>query len=1038
MAGGQHTQLTVDLRDQPGHRRLGRTGIAREHQVPGAFGHLHARRPALRVHLHLGGHRPHPLLDRRQTDHAVQLGKQGRQVLALATIPLPHADVLRLGQVGDEELAQLGRVHVRERGEPLGLARDRAFQQLPRRTPVGKTPAPWDEPNPVRQLGNQLLVQGVALGLGDHLEDPGQLLVGVVRELHPVREPGPQAGIGLHELVHQLRVARHDDDQVLAVVLHLHQQFRDRLGAEVGALAVVLHEVVRLVDEQDAAQRVLADLPGLDRGLPEIPGDQVRTLHLDHVPGGDHTQFPVDLADQPGHGGLGRTGIAREHQVPAARGQLEPGLAALAVHVHLGDHRPHPALDRLQADHGVQFGQQLGQFALAATLAHAHTGVGGRGQVLGEQRVQLGRAGVGRGGQPGGLAADAGLQQLAGRAAVGETLAPADPRDAPGQRGDQLRRERVALGLGHQREDAGQFLVAVVRELDPGLEPRAQAGVGVQEGAHLPRVARHDHDQVVPVVLHLHQDLGHRLLAEVALALLLHEVVRLVHEQHPSVRLLHQFAGLGGGLADVLPHQVGATALDELPALQHAQLPVDLREQPGHRGLGRTGVAGEQQVPAALRDRQPRGLAPGVHLQLGDQVAHLLLDRVQADHRVQFGQQLGRGLAARVRRGGLVQRGQVRHVHVQGVRGTAAHDGALAGRLDQRLDPPCPRGGAVRPALEHQVDQSEPGLRADGGPPLGGQHVHQGLHRGGPGQVGQAVHQRALHHGGRGLAQRLVERLGPGQGEHPALGLVVRDLHEQVEQGTRAGHVADQRVHVLDQVDHGLAVVRLAHVHPHLRVHRAVVLLGVGHDLGRGLGPVRVVGEHLARQQGVVQPLGQPVLPGVLRADQQHQRVGLAVAAAGVPHPVRPGDHPRGPLEEGRDGFAGGHEAAAVGQRLHHGLPGRDHRCGLRHGLLLHGLLGLHRLLRLRGAGRGAERGVGGRREGLPLAAAPPPQPGLTWAQGPPGAVRGGEHRLSAQRGLALGLGERIPPRAGHGSPSCCWLRSTSQDTAPAARPWAV
>jgi hypothetical protein len=59
------------------------------------------------------------------------------------------------------------------------------------------------------------------------------------------------------------RVAGDHDDEVVAVVLHLLDQGVDGLVA-----VLVPRERVRLVDEQDAAERVFDDLGGLDRRLP--------------------------------------------------------------------------------------------------------------------------------------------------------------------------------------------------------------------------------------------------------------------------------------------------------------------------------------------------------------------------------------------------------------------------------------------------------------------------------------------------------------------------------------------------------------------------------------------------------------------------------------------------------------------------------------------------------------------------------------------------------------------------------------------------
>ena len=74
--------------------------------------------------------------------------------------------------------------------------------------------------------------------------------------------------------------------------------------------------------------------------------------------------------------------------------------------------------------------------------------------------------------------------------------------------------------------------------------------------------------------------------------------------------------------------------------LDHAQGPVDLRQQAGDRRLPGAGVAGEDQVAALVGDRQAP-LQPDLldAQQVGDE-AHLALDRVQADEGVELGQQV--------------------------------------------------------------------------------------------------------------------------------------------------------------------------------------------------------------------------------------------------------------------------------------------------------------------------------------------------------------------------------------------------------------
>src|SRR5260370_141261 len=112
----------------------------------------------------------------------------------------------------------------------------------------------------------------------------------------------------------------------------------------------------------------------------------------------------------------------------------------------------------------------------------------------------------------------------------------AGPRPLPcrGERGTCLVLEHVAVRLADQLHDLHQLSRIVVLELHRPREPRREPRIGVDEPAHLVRVARDDHDHVVAAVLHqLHQGVD-RLPAEVrpAAGISGGPGVGLVDEQH--------------------------------------------------------------------------------------------------------------------------------------------------------------------------------------------------------------------------------------------------------------------------------------------------------------------------------------------------------------------------------------------------------------------------------------------------------------------------------------------------------------------------
>ena len=84
----------------------------------------------------------------------------------------------------------------------------------------------------------------------------------------------------------------------------------------------------------------------------------------------------------------------------------------------------------------------------------------------------------------------------------------------------------------------------------------------------------------------------------------------------------------------------GAIDLDQMPAVDHTQGPVDLGQQAGDRGLAGSGVAGEDQVVRRLDRRETAFGAQLLHTEeVGDQVDPGL-DLLEPDPFVELGQQL--------------------------------------------------------------------------------------------------------------------------------------------------------------------------------------------------------------------------------------------------------------------------------------------------------------------------------------------------------------------------------------------------------------
>mmetsp|Transcript_29238 Transcript_29238/g.83586 ORF Transcript_29238/g.83586 Transcript_29238/m.83586 type:complete len:650 (-) Transcript_29238:1219-3168(-) len=219
-------------------------------------------------------------------------------------------------------------------------------------------------------VGRQVLGHRQLLLLELHLPDLREFAARIVLEEEGERDAGFEAGVALEELLHLVGVASADDDHRLALVLHLLDQRVDGLLAE--AVLVPLHERVRLVQEEHAAERLLNPVLRLVGRLPDVLGHEVRAAHL--VKNGlvvlaapcehpialarwllDRAKGHQELPDDAGNDGLARPRIAQEAHVEAlALQRLEPLLLAQLRKLHRGEHLAHGTLHRQQPNILVQ------------------------------------------------------------------------------------------------------------------------------------------------------------------------------------------------------------------------------------------------------------------------------------------------------------------------------------------------------------------------------------------------------------------------------------------------------------------------------------------------------------------------------------------------------------------------------------------------------------------------------------------------------------------------------------------------------------
>src|SRR5829696_7899946 len=418
-----------------------------------------------------------------------------------------HLEVLRLDahQVGVGELLDRAGLLEAERLCVQRLLEERACEPgVAPRLPALRVL----ERRPERLLGP---VSKAVVGLsGETAEDLDQLVLRVVGEHDLAREARAQAGVRLEERPHQPRVARDDDDEPMAVVLHPLEQRLDRLVAEVEPLAVA-RERVRLVHEQDAVERSADHALGLDRRQADVLADEPRAVDLHQVAAAEQSHRAVHLRQQPRDGRLAGAGVPEEDEVLCRRDLRKARLLPPRLHAQERDERAHLLLHRVEAGEGVELREQLLQRARRLLLANpvdlellAH----GRAQLLAEaaqrlERVRRHRAPT----VPVPVGCDAGADE-AGRARGGVPRRQARPAV-----GEERRRSRLALPLPRfdpdrrppRRDRARRFDLAHrshrahLLQRPSGRERRGAHGVRLRlrQDAHRPRRPRQARRQPV-------------------------------------------------------------------------------------------------------------------------------------------------------------------------------------------------------------------------------------------------------------------------------------------------------------------------------------------------------------------------------------------------------------------------------------------------------------------------------------------------------------------------------------------------------------
>ena len=181
----------------------------------------------------------------------------------------------------------------------------------------------------------------------------------VVLELEGVDETAFHTGVHLQHLLHLLFITGHNHNDVRIVVgQHAQQAFNNTVPI-VGTVAMgVVTKAVRFIDEEHISFSLLQQvLHGVFR-MTDVLADHIGTLGGDDLAFGQDTQLLEHLAHDAGDGGLAGTRIARKNHMLAVLVQGgQPLLYTQVVKLRAVKKRFQTALQRFQADHGIQFRQ---------------------------------------------------------------------------------------------------------------------------------------------------------------------------------------------------------------------------------------------------------------------------------------------------------------------------------------------------------------------------------------------------------------------------------------------------------------------------------------------------------------------------------------------------------------------------------------------------------------------------------------------------------------------------------------------------------
>ena len=177
----------------------------------------------------------------------------------------------------------------------------------------------------------------------------------IVGEVDVTVEARLQTRVRIDEALHLVLIACDDHNQTVTIVLHTFQDGRDGFLTIVIATAILGHQRISLIDEEDTVEGFHNNRIGLGTRLSDILAYQSGTVGLHGMTFLQHTEILIDTSDDTGHGGLTSTRRSVEHQVIRHLRRLQSLCLTLLLQFHEVGQRAHFLLHGTETDQLVKF-----------------------------------------------------------------------------------------------------------------------------------------------------------------------------------------------------------------------------------------------------------------------------------------------------------------------------------------------------------------------------------------------------------------------------------------------------------------------------------------------------------------------------------------------------------------------------------------------------------------------------------------------------------------------------------------------------------